>query len=153
MVSFPKSKLIFVGTPLPETQILLRRAPGLSPELKGAQPKSRLPFYYSLADVMVLPSITEGFGYVIGEAMACGCPVIATENTGGPDFFTDGVEGFIVPIRSPQAIAEKLVWLYEHPEERVEMRHAALRRVQDLGGWDRYGGTMLETFRRLTGTQ
>lgn len=100
---------------------------------------------------MVLASIEEGLAHVIGQAMACGCPVIATENTGARDFFTDGVEGFIVPIRSPEAIAEKLVWLYEHPEERRGMRQAALRRVKDLGGWDTYGGAMLETFRGLLG--
>ena len=38
--------------------------------------------------------------------MACGCPLISSTNTGGEDLFTDGVEGFVVPIRSPEAIAE-----------------------------------------------
>lgn len=98
---------------------------------------------------MVLSSIEEGMAYIIGEAMACGCPVIATENTGGRDSLTDGVEGFIVPIRSPEAIAEKLVWLYEHPEKRRTMGAAALKRVRELGGWDTYGEGMLETFRKL----
>ena len=83
--------------------------------------------------------------------MACGCPVIATENTGGSGLCRDGIEGFIVPIRSPEAIAEKLVWLYEHPEERRKMRAAARKRVQDLGGWGEYGERMLETFHGLVG--
>ena len=45
----------------------------------------------------------KGMALVQGQAMACGCPVIATTNTGAEDLFTDGVEGFIVPIRDPDA--------------------------------------------------
>ncbi len=149
LASLPKSKLILVGSPQPETEALLRSVPSVTPELVGVQPKNRLKDYYSQADVMVLSSIEEGLAYVIGEAMACGCPVIATEHTGGSDFFTDGVEGFIVPIRSPEAIAEKLVWLYQHQETRAEMRRAALKRVKNIAGWDRYGERMLEIFRWL----
>ena len=59
-------------------------------------------------DVFVFPSLFEGFGLVILEAMSQGLPVITTENTAGPDLITEGESGFIVPIRSAQAIAEKL---------------------------------------------
>ncbi len=59
-------------------------------------------------DVLVLPSLHEGFGLVIGEAMAQGLVVIATTHTAAPDLIQDGVDGFLVPIRSDQAIAEKL---------------------------------------------
>jgi glycosyltransferase involved in cell wall biosynthesis len=149
IASLPRSRLILVGLVLPETEALRRRVPSVAPEVIGVQPKSNLKHYYSQADVLVLPSIEEGMAYVIAEAMACGCPVIATERTGGSDFFTNGVEGFIVPIRSPEAIAEKLIWLYQHPEARERMRAAALRHVRDLAGWDTYGDRMLETFRRL----
>ncbi|MBI2361076.1 MAG: glycosyltransferase family 4 protein [Deltaproteobacteria bacterium] len=152
IASLPSAELLLVGSPQPETAALLRRAVGVSPRVMGPQPKSKLNGYYSRSDVMVLSSIEDAFGYVIGEAMACGCPVIATENTGGPDFFTDGVEGFIVPIRSPEAIAEKLLWLYRHPELRFEMRAAALKRVKSIGGWDTYGERMLETFQTLIGS-
>jgi len=59
-------------------------------------------------DVMVFPSLFEGFGLVILEAMSRGVPVIATPNTAAPDFFSDGEDGFIVPIRDAGAIGEKL---------------------------------------------
>ena len=59
-------------------------------------------------DVLVLPSLFEGFGLVILEAMAQGVPVITTDHTAGPDIIEDGTEGFIVPIRSAEAITEKL---------------------------------------------
>ena len=63
-------------------------------------------------DVLVLPSLHEGFGLVILEAMAQGIPVITTAHTGGGDVITDGVDGFIVPIRSSEAISEKLALLH-----------------------------------------
>ncbi len=77
------------------------------------------------------------------KPLACGCPVIASTNTGGEDLFTDGAEGFIVPIRSPDAIAQRLQQLADDPALQVTMRAAALRRVQALGGWDQYGQNIL----------
>jgi starch synthase len=59
-------------------------------------------------DVLIFPSLFEGFGLVITEAMSQGLPVITTANTAGPDIISDGVDGFIVPIRSVQAISAQL---------------------------------------------
>ncbi len=59
-------------------------------------------------DIFVFPSLFEGFGLVLLEAMAQGLPIITTAHTAGPDLIEDGREGFIVPIRSADAIAEKL---------------------------------------------
>ena len=56
-------------------------------------------------DVMVLPSLVEGFGHVILEAMSSGLPIICTKNTAGPDLFISGHEGLVVPIRDSDAIA------------------------------------------------
>lgn len=56
-------------------------------------------------DVMVLPSLVEGFGHVILEAMSAGLPVICTKNTAGPDLFLTGDEGIVVPIRDSEAIS------------------------------------------------
>src|SRR4029077_12459901 len=61
-------------------------------------------------DVFVFPSIVEGRALVQQEAMACGLPLIATKNAGADDLIDDGVTGFLVPIRSPDAIAEKISW-------------------------------------------
>ena len=58
----------------------------------------------SRSHVMVLPSIQDGFGLVLAQALACGCPVIGTRHTGAEDLFSDGNEGFIVPIRNSRMI-------------------------------------------------
>lgn len=95
-------------------------------------PHASLNEYYSAANVLVFPSLVEGFGLVLLEAMACGIPVITTTNTAGPDLITDGVEGFIVPIRDVEALKEKLEWCYRHPQELAEMGRAARRKAEQL---------------------
>ena len=113
----------------------------------GTIPRPELYRYYSQGSVFVIASIEEGLALVQAQAMACGLPVIATTNTGAEDLFSDGVEGFIVPIRSPEAIREKIVFLYEHPEERNRMAEAARLRVGSLRGWGRYGELAAASYR------
>ncbi len=88
-------------------------------------------------DVLVFPSLFEGFGLVILEAMSRGLPVIATAHTAGPDVIDDGVDGFLVPIRSAEAIAEKLELLLARPALLTAMKHAARRKAATLG-WEAY---------------
>jgi glycosyltransferase involved in cell wall biosynthesis len=116
---------------------------------KGAHPRGRLSWFYSQGSVLVLPSIEDGFGLVLAQAMACGIPVIASSNTGGEDLFADGQEGFIVPIRSPEAIREKICWMLDNPSKREEMGQAALQRVKIIGGWNAYGERCLAIYREV----
>jgi glycosyltransferase involved in cell wall biosynthesis len=116
---------------------------------KGIQPRATLASIYSQGSVLVLPSIQEGLAMVQAQAMACGLPVIATTNTGAENLFTDGVEGFIVPIRDPAAIRAKVEWMIGNPTERAAMGAAALQRVKSLGGWDRYGDECLAMYREV----
>jgi glycosyltransferase involved in cell wall biosynthesis len=60
------------------------------------------------SDVLVLPSLSEAFGLVVTEALSCGLPVIITPNVGAGDLISEGREGFVVPICSSEAIAERL---------------------------------------------
>lgn len=92
-------------------------------------------------DVFVFPSLFEGFGLVLLEAMAMGLPIITTAHTAGPDLITDGVEGFIVPIRSADAIASKLDWLRREPDRRAEMSARARARAREFT-WEQYGESL-----------
>lgn len=135
----PKKEFIVVGTIAKEIKILLLNKDLQNVVFKGNVFNKKLPELYSSSDVFLISSLEEGLAMVQGEALACGCPVIATENTGAADLFSDGVEGFIVPIRSPEAILEKLQLLADDILLRKKMSEAALIRVQQLGGWDTYG--------------
>ena len=106
------------------------------------QPRARLPPLYGSADVYVLPSLAEGFPQTALEAMACGVPVIVSENTFGRDVITDGVEGYVVPIRDPLAIAERLRYLAANPDDRARMGAAARRRAEDFS-LEEYGNRVV----------
>jgi len=86
---------------------------------------------------------------VLAQAMACGLPIISTTNTGAEDLITNGVQGFIVPIRSPESIREKIQWMLDNPAQRDQMAAAALERVKTLGGWDRYGDAVQSVYNQL----
>jgi D-inositol-3-phosphate glycosyltransferase len=79
----------------------------------GAQPQERLPYFYSAAQVTVMPSYYESFGMVALEAMACGSPVIASRVGGLTVTVDDGVNGFLVPEADPEALADRLVLLLD----------------------------------------
>lgn len=99
---------------------------------------------YRQASVFVLPTIEDGFGLVLCEALAQGCLVIATENCGGPDLIREGEEGFIVPIRDPGAIQEKLEMVADDPGRLAAMKEAAFARSRRLGGWAEIGRQLVE---------
>jgi glycosyltransferase involved in cell wall biosynthesis len=103
----------------------------------------------SSSHVMVLPSIEEGLALVLGQAMACGCPVIASTNTGAEDLFSDGVEGFIVPIRDPEVLRVRMQQLADDLPLQRRMSEAALRRVRNLGGWQQYGDRWVSLLERM----
>jgi len=92
---------------------------------------------YEGSDVFCMPSLVEGFGLVYLEALACGLPIIATPNTGAADIVQNGCEGFIVPIRDVDALAEKLEWAYRNRSALAEMRIAA-RTLAAQYSWARF---------------
>lgn len=145
-INLPNLEITLIGPISPEVKPFLNKFAGNLKYL-GVKPKSELPFFYSQASVFVLPSIEEGLALVQAQAMACGLPVISTINAGAEDLFTNGKEGFILPIRDPDAIREKVLLLYENNLLRQQMSNAALKRVQSLGGWSFYGQKIVDCYR------
>ncbi|MDR9395517.1 MAG: glycosyltransferase family 4 protein, partial [Roseovarius sp.] len=92
----------------------------------GTVPHATLLDHMAKSHAFVFPSIVEGFGMVITEALSAGLPVITTPHTAGPDILTDGVDGYIVPIRSPEALADRITRLADDEDHRHAMARAAL---------------------------
>jgi alpha-maltose-1-phosphate synthase len=149
----PRKRLRIAGAVQPEMKAFFRRQNLEHVEILGGLPQTKLIELMSTSHALVLPSIEDGFGLVMAQAMACGCPVVASTNTGAEDLFTDGVEGFIVPIRSPETIALRLQQLVDDPAFQQKMSHAAVQRVHQIGGWDQYGGAWATLLYHLTGMQ
>jgi alpha-maltose-1-phosphate synthase len=83
-------------------------------------------------DVFVFPSLFEGLALVQGEALSQGLPVITTPNSGGADILRDGIDGFIVPIRDPDAITSRLLELYRDRALLQQMSDSARERAAQL---------------------
>jgi glycosyltransferase involved in cell wall biosynthesis len=135
----PAKRLRVAGAIRPDFEAVLSRLPRENVEFLGSVSQDRMIELMSTSHVMVLPSIEEGLALVQGQAMACGCPVIASTNTGSEDLFTDEVEGYIVPIRDSLALTRRMQQIVEEPGLRHRLSEAALRRVKSLGGWNDYG--------------
>lgn len=103
----------------------------------GAIPHPTLLEAMARAHVFVFPSLVEGFGLVLNEAMAAGLPVVTTAHTAGPDLLREGVDGFVVPIRDPDAIAARLSALAADEPRRRAMGEAALA-AASAAGWGTY---------------
>lgn len=151
MLAHPRKTLTLAGAPS-EGFIARMKTLGLwSDDIRvlGHVPQPRLKDVMSRSHVMVLASVQEGFGMVQSQAMACGCVVIGTNHTGAQDVFTDGEAGFIVPIRSSDAIANRLQKLADDPSLRAQMSQQALRAVQQAGGWREYGDQAMDIYRSI----
>ena len=84
------------------------------------------------ADVLVLPSVFEGFGLVIVEAMATGMPVITSTHSCGPEVIREGVDGFVLQPDDVDGLADRISWCAEHRNELVQMGRAAHERAQEF---------------------
>ena len=140
----PAKELWIVGPQAKQTGI-----EGVTPpeqtRFLGALKGDALAQAYQNSSVLVLPSVEDGFGLVLGEALSFGLPVITTVNSGGADLFQDGREGFTVPIRDPRAIAEKLQVLADDPSRYEAMSVAAQICAKNLGGWETSDRLLVET--------
>lgn len=110
----------FVGPVLKECAELARAMAGVA-RVERAVPEAQLPEVYRWGDVFLLPTIEDGFAVVLAQAQAAGLPIIATTNSAGPDIIAGGGQGFVVPIRDPDAVIERLRWCDEHRDELVRM--------------------------------
>ncbi len=103
---------------------------------------------FGRASVFIHPSLADGFGYSVAEAMASGLPVIVTRTTGAADWVEDGVNGFIVEPGDPGALRERLVWCHGNQARLAEMGRAARATVETYT-LERFRQTYVPHLRRL----
>ncbi len=96
----------------------------------------------------VLPSVEEGFARVLTEAMAAGLPIIASYESGASTLVRDGIEGFIVPPRDPQRLAEAMVRVAVDRDLNRKMGNAAYLKGAVKNTWQDYGDRLLAEYGR-----
>jgi glycosyltransferase involved in cell wall biosynthesis len=103
---------------------------------------------YQQSSLFVLPSLEDGFGMVIGEAMASGLPVICSTSSAGPELITDGVHGFLTKSGDCVDLAEKICWCYCHRYEATQMGIRGSQQILNFS-WDIYGDNIYQTYTSL----
>lgn len=115
----------------------------------GRRGRETLNYYYSAADVFVSTPWYEPFGITPLEAMASGTPVIGS-NVGGIKFTVrDGETGYLVPPQDPDALGERLAYLYKNPKLLSVFRNHAIRRANDLFTWERVAFAMTALYEEV----
>jgi glycosyltransferase involved in cell wall biosynthesis len=141
------ARLILAGPVDPSFRPVLEQYRGLFEEI-GSVAYSRVHQHYLGADLFVMPSLADSYGLAVLEAMSAQLPVIVSENTGAAGQITNGREGFVVPIRDSQAIADRLTFLYENREQCASMGMAARITAQSLD-WANYQSICANFYKSL----
>ena len=114
----------------------------------GAVPQQDLPWYYSAADVLVLPSHYESFGMVALEAMACGTPVVVSRVGGLKTFVRNGESGYLVPWRCSDPFSQQIEMILANPSLRRAMGDAALTSARRMG-WTGVSARLMHFYNSL----
>jgi D-inositol-3-phosphate glycosyltransferase len=114
----------------------------------GKRGQQTLPYYYSAAEVVVMPSFYESFGMVALEAMACGTPVIASRVGGLAHLVKEGETGYFVPAQDPEALAVKLRLLFNNEDLRKQMGTRAGEYARDFN-WEKITAQMIKVYQGM----
>ncbi|HJH29871.1 MAG TPA: glycosyltransferase family 4 protein [Methanosarcinaceae archaeon] len=116
----------------------------------GGVGSERLIDWYSIADILVLPSLSEGRPTVIYEAMACELPVIATDVGGVSEQVENGYNGFVIKPRDSHALADSIINLLENDDLRKDMGENCRKRIIEQGWtWDNHAKNVIEIYKRV----
>ncbi len=138
LASLPKGKAkLIIYTRAEVDRDLIRGFESVDVEIRGGLSDAALAADIKQCDLIALPSIAEGFGLVILEAMVCGVPVLCTTSTGGADFIQHRRNGLLIAPGSAEAILHELVWALTHRDELFQIGQAA-RAEAEKHTWAEY---------------
>lgn len=115
----------------------------------GAVSYHKMPAVYQDADILLFPTVREGFGLAAAEAMSCGLPVVATDCSSLPELIDDGKGGFLCPLGDVDVFADKIRLLAENPRSRSEMGEYNRAKVEKMFTLDRMVRQYQELFEEV----
>lgn len=124
----------------------------IMPELRrkarivSKQPQPKLKSCYAWGDLFVFPTLEDGFAQVLAQAHAAALPILTTPNSSGPDFLEEGKSGWILPIRSPEAFAERLLWCHHHREDLAQNVRWIYKGAK-IRTWENVASDMIDTLK------
>lgn len=140
-----------VGTPELGRLMVLADALGVAEAVTftGRRQREQLRYYYSAANVFVTTPWYEPFGITPVEAMACGTPVVGTAVGGIKTTVVDGETGYLVPPNNPEALAERLAWLQQHPHLAQRLGWAGMRRAHQHFTWSNVANSIADIYENV----
>ena len=112
----------------------------------GKRGQDTLPYYYSAAEVVVMPSLYESFGMVALEAMACGTPVVASEVGGLGYLVQNGITGYTIPDSDPAELCDKLSHLLGDADLRNQMGNSAAEYAANYA-WTKVASQVIDVYK------
>jgi glycosyltransferase involved in cell wall biosynthesis len=147
-LNLPNSELYLVGALIDEVKPFLNKYHKNIHHL-GTLPQTKLINELHNSSIFVINSVQDGFGQVIPQAMACGLPIICTENTGSSDLVENDETGFVIPIHDKIALQEKILYFYENSQEVIRMGEAAQKKVSENYTWEKYGEKCFDLYKKI----
>lgn len=141
-----RAELVCVGPVDPNFQKVLNRLPSSNVTLLGSVSRSDVHDTYRSADIFCLPSVEEGFGMVVLEAMASGLPVVLSDQVGAADLIEPGIDGLVVPMGNVPALADALTALASDAGTRRRMGVAAAKKARTSQSWEGYIDRTVEIY-------
>lgn len=126
---------------------LMNKFRGLPITFHGPKPQDALKQFLADADIYLFPSLADGCANSGMEALASGLPVVATYQSGLP--ITDGETGCVVPMKDAMAIADKIEWLIDHPEERGRIGRNAAEMIRESYTWEKYAENVKRIYEEM----
>jgi glycosyltransferase involved in cell wall biosynthesis len=110
-----------------------------------------MPSVYRMHDILLSPTVREGFGLAIAEAMACGLPVVASDCSAIPELIDHGKGGFLCPVGDVAAFAEKINILADSPRLRREMGEYNRTKIEKMFTVERMVNEYKDLFEEVLG--
>ena len=145
-----QAELLLVGDLVDEMKTILHQVLLQNTTITVLPHRNDAVKFYQQASVGILPTLEDGFGLVVLEAMACGVPVIITEHTGAKDCMRPNRDGFIIPPYSVDAIADTLQYCYNHRDQLQEMGQQARQQAEQFP-WTRYQDGIAAHLKTISG--
>jgi glycosyltransferase involved in cell wall biosynthesis len=140
IANVPEARIMLCGSGLLEDEFkdfIDREGLNTYVHFAGYVRNEELPDYLTAADVYVSSSLSDGTSLSLLEAQACGLPVVVSDVAANQEWVTDGVNGFIVPMRDSHKLSEKVIELLRDTELRKRLGLKNIRIAQERANWDR----------------
>jgi glycosyltransferase involved in cell wall biosynthesis len=116
--------------------------------MHGSVSREELATAYQQSSALIFPTLCDGFGMVAMEALSYGLPVVMTTTAGAADVIEQGKNGFVVPPKNTDALAERMEWCIRHPGDLWEMRRHALATARECT-WEKFRADFMEQSARV----